>query len=74
MADEVDAANETAEKWLKNKLAEQAAVAKANRLPPKGFCYFCDAKLEGKDSNIRLFCDKDCADDYSEEQRLKNRR
>lgn len=74
MADEVDNANETAEKWLKIRLEEQAAAAKANRLQPKGVCYYCETELTGKDADKRLFCDKDCAADYDEEQRLLKRR
>jgi hypothetical protein len=67
MADEIDMANELAELALTHALRN---IAAAPRLPPKGFCYYCDAPVEG----AQLFCDKDCANDHEKEQKIKNRR
>jgi len=45
-------------------LAVQLANARANtpRLTPKEACYNCDEPLVHEPH--RLFCDKDCADDF----------
>mgnify|MGYP000562465782 CR=1 FL=1 len=51
---------------------QQEMTAKANRLTPKGCCYYCEERFPEGDK--KLFCDRDCATDYEEEQRLKNRR
>lgn len=74
MADEADYANEQAERWLKQSLENRNT---SKRLAPKGACYFCEAEFD-KETDAeyarRLFCDKDCADDFEYEERLKNRR
>lgn len=73
MADEIDQANEQAERWLQQSLANRTVGPK---LAPRGTCHYCDTVFEKTEADFdkKLFCDKDCADDYAEEQRLKNRR
>ncbi len=74
MADEVDLANEQAERWLNQSLAR---MSQGNpRLAPLGKCHYCDSDFDSKDPDFarKLFCDSDCAADYEEEQRLRNRR
>ena len=70
MPDEIDLANEQAERFLEE--ARAAAAVGAPRLPPKQSCHYCG--FDFPEGDKRLFCDKTCADDYAEEQRLKNRR
>lgn len=72
LADEIDQANETAERWLAQSLVQLAASA--TRLQPRGVCYYCETELTGELADKRLFCDKDCASDYEKEQQLINRR
>jgi hypothetical protein len=67
MADEIDQANELAELALNVALRNLSAGPK---LTPRGVCYYCEAEVAPQ----QLFCDKDCADDYEKEQKLKNRR
>ncbi|KWT86096.1 MULTISPECIES: hypothetical protein [unclassified Variovorax] len=85
MADEIDMANEQAELFLRQSLANRATGPK---LLPRGSCYNCDTHFvalgkdaQGRDVDERgvaidekLFCDKDCADDFTERERLKARR
>lgn len=73
MADEIDQANEQAERWLHQALASRTTAPK---LVPKGKCFYCDAEFDKNDPDFskKLFCDIDCSSDYTEEQRLKNRR
>lgn len=75
MPDEIDLASEQSERWLAQALANQAANGSA-RLTPKGSCHYCETDFDKKDPDFekKLFCDKDCAADHEEEQRLKNRR
>jgi len=43
---------------------------KANKsLLPVGSCYFCDSAI----NESRIFCDKECADDWEMEQSAKKR-
>lgn len=72
MPDEIDLAAEQAERWLQQNL--DAQKAKQNKMIPKGRCYYCDEIFEGADSDKKLFCNRECADDYEEEQKLKARR
>ncbi|MCC5611592.1 hypothetical protein LC612_33895 [Nostoc sp. CHAB 5834] len=74
MADEIDIANEQAERWLNQSLATLAAGKAA--LTPKYHCYFCEAAFEEGDTDRsrKLFCDVDCRTDYENEQRLKKLR
>lgn len=73
MADEIDQANEQAERWLNEALANRTVGPK---LLPRGSCHYCETvfEKEEKDSDKKLFCDKDCADDYAKEARIKARR
>ena len=56
---------------LKMALKRQQAEAKKNLLPPTGFCHNCGATLE---SDTKLFCDKECAEEhaYMEERKKAN--
>jgi hypothetical protein len=58
MADEIDIANDRAQQDLD--LALSCARRHEPALPPTGWCYNC-AELLNDD---RLFCDRDCRDDY----------
>lgn len=76
MADEADMAKEIEELALKHALAHRKAVV---NLPPKGYCYNCDEPLkpevvDGKRQHRRIFCDRDCADDWERLQASKARR
>jgi hypothetical protein len=73
MADEIDQANEQAERWLNQALASRSAGPK---LAPRGNCHYCETVFDKSEPDFdkKLFCDKDCAHDYEEEQRLRNRR
>lgn len=75
MADEADMAKELEELALKHALAHRKVVVS---LFPKGFCYNCDEQLKSeiKDSerqHVRIFCDKDCADDWEKLQAARKR-
>lgn len=74
MADEIDLANEQAERWLAQTISQ--LFANKSRLTPRGNCYYCDEKFAADipDADKRLFCDLDCSKDFEEEQRLKNRK
>jgi len=76
MADEVDVANDSVERALEQALR---AVRSTPVLPPKGTCYFCEEELEpveegGKAVHKKLFCDRDCADDWEREQKARRLR
>jgi hypothetical protein len=75
MADEVDMANDSVERALEQALRQ---IRSAPAMAPKGFCYFCDEPLEPIEDNgrlvPRLFCDRDCADDWEREQRARRLR
>lgn len=64
MSDEIDAAQEQAEKiehiYLSARMPEGPA--------PTGFCLCCAAPLEGK-----RWCDSECRDDWTHEQQMKAR-
>lgn len=74
MADEVDIANEQADRWLHQSLATLAAQAPG--LKPKGCCHYCEEPFDPADPNFakKLFCDSECAHGHSEEIRLKKLR
>ncbi len=61
MTDEIDRANDEAEKYL----AQAARVKRPEGPPPTGRCHFCD---EIVDDNAR-WCDKDCRDGWERDQR-----
>ncbi|MNR71705.1 hypothetical protein D3C71_23830 [compost metagenome] len=87
MADEIDLANEQAERFLKQSLANRSTGPK---LQPCGHCQNPNCELPfdaaGKDGegheideqgiriDAKLFCDKTCADEYTELLRLRGRR
>jgi hypothetical protein len=58
MADEVDLANEQAEKQLQAALTHRKPVVK---LAPIDSCHWCEEPLDG----LKLFCDGDCATRYN---------
>jgi hypothetical protein len=61
MPDFIDRSVEQQALVLEAQLAN--AKAKAPRLTPKEACHNCDEPLVHEPH--RLFCDKDCADDYA---------
>lgn len=74
MADEIDLANDQAERFLN--LALHSARAEQPRMPGRGCCYYCEATFDKQDPDFarKLFCDAECATDYETLQRQKNRR
>lgn len=74
MPDEIDLANEQAERWLSQALAN--ANTQKSKLTPKGQCHYCYADFDKADPDFarKLFCDSDCAHEHAEEERLKARR
>ena len=78
MPDFIDDANDIAERALAASLAAQRAKPR-KMLHPKGECYSCEAEFpQDKDENgefidNRIFCDKDCAQDFEyKESILRN--
>ena len=83
MADEVDLANDAASRFLEESLVNRT---RGPKLPPKGSCYSCEMEFEahthledgtpvdaqGTALNLKLFCDRACADDYAHYQKLKS--
>lgn len=67
MADEADHAQELEQLALDHALAARRPGV---RLAPRGFCHNCNGPVEAP----RIFCDKDCADDYESLQRAKSQR
>jgi hypothetical protein len=74
LADEIDLANEQAERWLAQSLNQ--LQANTTKLQPKGTCHYCDFDFETTATDVakRLFCDIECSKAYEEEKRLKTRR
>ena len=74
MPDEIDLANDQAERWLQQSLAATRTGTRA--LAPKGNCHYCEAEFEAADPDRakKLYCDSECAADHAEELRLKARR
>lgn len=64
LADESDMATQREEQFLAAALDK---VNEAKPVQPTGFCLYCKAKLK---KGLR-FCDKDCASDWENEQRMK---
>ena len=58
MADDIDKANDCAQQFLDQALA--AARRHEAGLIPSRWCYNCAAPM----NDYRLFCDRDCRDDY----------
>ena len=71
MPDEIDLANEQADRWLQQSLAATRTAGRT--LQPRGNCHYCEAVFPAEESQ-KLFCDSDCAKDHETEQRLRNRR
>lgn len=71
MADEIDLANEQSERWLAQALSR---IGSSGRLVPRGRCYYCDSEFgeHAAEAAKKLFCDKDCSDDYEKERRLRS--
>lgn len=74
MADEADLANDQADRWLDQALAQ--AANNTSRLAPKGKCHYCEHEFDPADplTERKLFCDADCSSDFEKEQRLKKLR
>ncbi len=69
--DELDYAQERIDAHLANLIAEhQYQIGHAVSAYPAGECRNCQAKLD----DGRAYCDKDCADDFAERQRMSKRR
>ncbi len=47
----------------------QQASKSYNKLVPKGTCHYCDEDVPSD----RLFCNRDCSQDYDKEQMLRKR-
>lgn len=75
MADEIDLANEQAERWLAMSLSANKRSG-AHSLTPKGSCHYCETEFDSKseDGARKLFCDSECAKEYEAEQRRRARR
>lgn len=85
MADEVDVANEAASRFIALSMANRPT---GPRLAPRKQCYNCHEhfKAHSKDADgneldkdginlaLKLFCDKDCADDFDLYERQKAQR
>lgn len=80
MADEADLGNEQAERFLREAIINRPVAPK---LPPKGHCYYCECEFDDSHPNFvandplfsqKLFCDKECSEDFDREQKIKNRR
>ena len=71
MPDEIDLANEQADRWLQQSLA--ATRATSRELQPRGTCHYCEAEF-GVAETQKLFCDLDCAKDHEAERKMRNRR
>lgn len=68
MPDEIDIANEQADLFLSSALAQVRKAAA--RVDPMGECMNCGADLT---SNVRRFCDSDCAEDWHSRQRVQRK-
>ena len=64
LSDESDMATVREGQFLASSLNK---ASKAKPVPATGFCLYCKAKLK---KGLR-FCDKDCASDWENEQRMK---
>lgn len=64
--DEIDHAQRTSDLMLEVALTN--ARPKGRALHPKGSCYFCDEVLEDA---RKLFCDRDCGEDYEKLERKR---
>lgn len=67
MADEADIAANASDAWLAQ--AIRATREAAPTLKRTGECHFCEreftAEEDGKDFELKLFCDKSCSDDHT---------
>lgn len=70
MTDEVDRANDDAERYLAERLRDTLRAGE-RLVPPLGWCMNCEADLGGRTS--RRFCDPDCAADWQHEQTILRR-
>lgn len=74
MADEIDQANEQADRWLQQSI--EASRLTGPRLLPMGQCHNCE-RMFAKDSpdiDKKLFCDSECADEYADYVKQQQRR
>ena len=68
MADEADLAFDAEQRHLRHALAAQTQRSRV--LQPTGCCHFCG---NTEDLADRLFCDRDCADDWEYESSLRRK-
>ena len=70
MADFTDVALEYEQKWLQAQIDEHAYQLGREAIAlTTGECRNCQAKLD----DGRAYCDKDCAQDFSDRQRMSKR-
>lgn len=70
MADECDIASEREQAWLSAQIEEHAYQHKREAIAlTTGECRNCQAKLD----DGRAYCDKDCATDFNDRQRMSKR-
>lgn len=60
MSDDIDKANETAERYLSAAIANRASDGPV----PCGYCHFCGERIPYD----QRWCDADCRDDWQAEQ------
>lgn len=70
MTDEADAANDSMQRELDNKLANLRKLLDKRELQPCGHCYYCNHPVD----ELRVFCDRGCAEDFEAFNKHKNRR
>jgi len=76
MADEADHAQELEQLALEHALARRVPDA---ALIPKGTCHNCGETIKPRQTktgpeHVRIFCDKDCGDDYGMRRRANQQR
>ena len=70
MADFADVASEYEQKWLQAQIDEHAYQLRREAVAlTMGECRNCQAKLD----DGRAYCDKDCATDFNDRQRMSKR-
>lgn len=62
---EGDQAERAADTFLQASIQSARSAAKHRALLPRGSCYFCDEPIK----QPKLFCDKDCSEDYEKLKR-----
>lgn len=60
MTDEIDMATDTIQRELENQIAHSRNALVKRELQPNGHCYYCNYPVD----ELRIFCDRECAEDY----------